>query len=195
MCCVDSVAVSWSFLLRSQAVSLSSQWFGPIVVTTDHEVMHLLVPPQCTLHTSSSLLLTVPPTRWMHGMLRRPDMQAVLDLPQCCAIYVNWCLLFCAYIPEIGTLFLKDPQWQAGTFFNYCVKATGIVKHSLHVCCAALAAVPGLKLPILLILLPRLSVITLYTLVTAGDHIGDGDCDSVMQVSPVSKYSYVIWRR
>ena len=127
------------------------------------------------LHTSSSLLLTVPPTRWMHGMLRRPDMQAVLDLPQCCAIYVNWCLLFCAYIPEIGTLFLKDPQWQAGTFFNYCVKATGIVKHSLHVCCAALAAVPGLKLPILLILLPRLSVITLYTLVTAGDDNCDGD--------------------
>ena len=66
-----------------------------------------------------------------------------------------------------------------------------MVKHRLHVCCAALAAVPGLKLPILLILLPRLSAITL---VTAGEDICDGDCDGdcgdVMQVSPVSKYSY-----
>ena len=45
---------------------------------------------------------------------------------------------------------------------------------------------PGLKLPILLILLPRLSAITL---VTAGEDICDGDCDGdrgdVMQVSPV----------
>ena len=67
----------------------------------------------------------------------------------------------------------------------------------MHVCCAALSAVPGLKLPILLILLPRLSAITLVTalvrisvMISVMVTVIDGDCGDVMQVSPVSKYSY-----